>query len=254
MPSGGTLTLAAKNVRLDEHYARMQPEARPGPYVSISVTDTGTGIAPEHLDRIFDPFFTTKPHGEGTGLGLSTTLGIVRGHGGFINVYSEPGRGTRFTVYVPALEGATSEASKGVSRAAPPGQGELVLIVDDEAPIREVTSQALRAFGYRTLVAEDGTAAVSLFAQRKAEIAVVLLDMMMPFMDGPATARAIKRIRPDVLVIGSSGLEGERKLADAEGVEFAGFLPKPYTADLLLRVLSDALAPMRARPDSGPTC
>jgi PAS domain S-box-containing protein len=241
MPAGGTLTLGVHNVSLDPHFAQMQPEAHPGRYVAISVSDSGTGIAPDHLERIFDPFFTTKPHGEGTGLGLSTTLGIVRAHGGFINVYSEPNRGTRFTVYLPALASETKESAIEEREALPTGHGELILIVDDEAPIREMTRQALTAFGYRTLTAEDGTAAVSLFAQRKDDIAVVLLDMMMPFMDGLMTARALERIRPGVKVIGSSGLEGQRKHADAEGVEFVGFLPKPYTADQLLRALADAL-------------
>jgi len=242
MPSGGALTVAVANVDLDEHFAQMQPEAHAGAYVSISVTDTGTGIAPDHLDRIFDPFFTTKPHGEGTGLGLSTTLGIVRAHGGFVNVYSEPSRGTRFSVYLPAMQEKSNEAAPARRAALPAGQGQMVLVVDDESSIREMTSQALKAFGYRAMVAEDGTAAVSVFAQHEAEIAVVLLDMMMPFMDGLMTARALKRIRPSVRIIGSSGLEGQRKIAEAEGLEFAGFLPKPYTADQLLRALSEALA------------
>ena len=247
MPNGGSLDLTAANVELDEHFAQMQPEAHRGRYVSVSVADTGTGIAPDHMERIFDPFFTTKPHGEGTGLGLSTTLGIVRAHGGFINVYSEPGHGSRFTVYLPALRVESVEASPQDTAALPIGRGELILVVDDEAGIRTMTSQALTAFGYRPLVAEDGTVAVSLFAERKDEIAAVLLDMMMPFMDGLMTARALHRIRADVPLIGSSGLEGQRKLAGTEGIEFAGFLPKPYTADKLLKALADALAPARAR-------
>jgi PAS domain S-box-containing protein len=249
MPTGGTITLAVTNVTLDQHFAQMQPEAHPGRYVSISVSDNGTGIAPDHLDRIFDPFFTTKPHGEGTGLGLSMTLGIVRAHGGFVNVYSEPGRGTRFTVYLPAVHEEKVERPAEARPKMASGHGELILIVDDEAPIRAMTSQALQAFGYRTLVAEDGTAAVSLFAQRQGDIDVVLLDMMMPFMDGQMTARALDRIRPGVRVIGTSGLEGQRRVAEAEGIHFAAFLPKPYTADQLLRVLSEVLAPGRAVGD-----
>ena len=247
MPNGGSLALTAENVELDHHFAQMEPEAHPGRYVSISVADTGTGIAPGHMERIFDPFFTTKPHGEGTGLGLSTTLGIIRAHGGFINVYSEPGRGSRFTVYLPALKAESAESAPEDTLGLPIGKGELILVVDDEAGIRTMTSQALAAFGYRSIVAEDGTAAVSLFAQRKDEVSVVLMDMMMPFMDGLMTARAIRRIRADVLLIGSSGLEGQRKLADAEGIDFSGFLPKPYTVDRLLHALAEALAATRAR-------
>jgi hypothetical protein len=242
MPGGGTLTLSAQNMTLDQHFAQMHPEAHPGRYVSLSVTDSGIGISPEHLERIFDPFFTTKPPGQGTGLGLSTTRGIVRSHEGFINVYSEPQRGTRFTIYLPALaEGPSAAPRSPQAPAAPEGHGELVLVVDDEAPIREMTGRTLNAFGYRTLAAEDGTEAVALFAQHKDEISAVVLDMMMPFMDGLVTGRAIKRMSADVKLIGSSGLAEKRKLAEAEDAGFAGFLPKPYTADQLLRALADAL-------------
>jgi two-component system cell cycle sensor histidine kinase/response regulator CckA len=244
MPEGGTVTLSAENVTLDQHFAQMHPEAHPGRYVSLSVTDSGIGISPEHLERIFDPFFTTKPPGQGTGLGLSTTRGIVRAHEGFINVYSEPQRGTRFTIYLPALaEGPIAAARSPQGPAAPEGHGELVLVVDDEAPIREMTGRTLSAFGYRTLAAEDGTEAVALFAQHKDEISAVVLDMMMPFMDGIMTGRAIKRMSAGVRLIGSSGLADKRKLAEAEDAGFAGFLPKPYTADQLLRALADALRP-----------
>ena len=241
MPGGGTLTFSAQNVILDQHFAQMHPEARPGRYVSISVTDSGVGISPEHLDRIFDPFFTTKPHGEGTGLGLSTTLGIIRAHEGFISVYSEPGHGTHFAVYLPALE-AEAPGRPDAPQALPMGRGELVLVVDDEPQIREMVRRTLQAFGYRTLTADDGTEAVSLFAQQQTEIAAVVLDMMMPFMDGAVTARALKRMNPAVRLIGSSGLSDQRKVAEAKEAGVSAFLPKPYTADQLLRALADALA------------
>jgi len=244
MPGGGTLTLSAQNVTLDQHFAQMHPEAHPGRYVSLSVTDSGGGILPEHLERIFDPFFTTKPTGQGTGLGLSTTQGIIRAHEGFINVYSERERGTRFTVYIPALTESPAAPPRSEPKAeAPEGHGELVLVVDDEIPILEMTGRTLRAFGYRALAAADGTEAVALFAQHQDEVAAVLLDMMMPFMDGIMTGRALKRMKSDVRLIGSSGLVDKRKLADAEEAGFAAFLPKPYTADQLLRALADALRP-----------
>jgi two-component system, cell cycle sensor histidine kinase and response regulator CckA len=243
MPAGGTLEITADNVTLDTHFAQMHPEAHPGRYVSISVTDTGSGIAPEHIDRIFDPFFTTKPQGQGTGLGLSTTLGIVRAHEGFINVYSEPGRGSRFTVYLPAVLRETAEPAPVEQEPLPVGHGELILVVDDEAPIRSMTSRTLAAFGYRVLTAEDGTDAVTQFAQHQGEIAAVLLDMMMPFMNGVVTARALRRMDQNVRILGSSGLAEQRKLADVEEAGLNGFLPKPYTADQLLRALADALKP-----------
>jgi len=245
MAGGGTLTLAAQNVTLDHHFVQTHPEARAGNYVSISVTDTGVGIVPEHIDRIFDPFFTTKPHGEGTGLGLSTTLGIVRAHEGFINVYSEPGQGTRFTVYVPAhlpeLGLGVAAYERQIPSPLPAGQGELVMVVDDEAHIREMTGRTLVAFGYKVLTAEDGTGAVSLFAQHQGQVAAIVLDMMMPFMDGLVTARALRRMDPNVRLIGSSGLTDKRRLAETQEAGFSGFLPKPYTADELLRVLAESL-------------
>ncbi|NOT33007.1 MAG: response regulator [Candidatus Eisenbacteria bacterium] len=245
MPSGGTLTFVAQNVTLDAHFAQMHPDATPGKYVSIAVTDTGSGIAPEHLDRIFDPFFTTKSHGEGTGLGLSTTLGIIRTHEGFINVYSEIGQGTRFTIYLPAypLEpGADVPADKSELMARlPAGHGELIMVVDDEASIREMTGRTLTEFGYKVLSASDGTEAVSLLAQHQGQIAAVVLDMMMPFMDGIATARALRHMAPNLRLIGSSGLAEKRRLAEAEDAGLVGFLPKPYTADDLLQALAEAL-------------
>ena len=247
MKLGGILTLVAQNVTLDEHFSQMHPDARPGKYVSIGVTDTGMGIAPEHLDRIFDPFFTTKSQGEGTGLGLSTTLGIIRAHEGFINVYSELGHGTRFTIYLQAYHPASSTGGTDAKSEAPPpqlpvGHGELIMVVDDEATIREMTGRTLVAFGYRVLAADDGTQAVTLFAQHQGQVAAVLLDMMMPFMDGVVTARALRRMDPTVRLIGSSGLAEKRKLAEAEDAGLVGFLPKPYTADELLRVLAQALS------------
>ena len=242
MPDGGTLTLSGQNVTLDEHFAQTHPEARPGRYVALSVADTGTGIAPEHIDRIFDPFFTTKSHGEGTGLGLSTTLGIVRAHEGFINVDSEPGRGSRFTVYLPALE-IPSSGPATPREALHEGHGELVMVVDDESHIRDMAQRTLAAFGYQTLGAGDGAEAVSLYAEHRGRVAAVVLDMMMPFMDGVATARALKRMDPDVRLIGSSGLADPRRVAGAEDAGFAAFLPKPYTADQLLSSLADVLKP-----------
>jgi CheY-like chemotaxis protein len=241
MPAGGVLTIRAENTNLDEHYARMNLEASAGRYVAINIEDTGAGMPPEVTGRIFEPFFTTKEVGKGTGLGLSTALTIIKSHGGFINVYSELGKGTQFTVYLPALDTESGGQSEQVETELPLGRGELVLVVDDEESIREITRGTLETFGYRVVVASDGTEAVALYAEHKEEIAIVLTDMMMPFMDGPATIRALQRLNPKVKIIAASGLAASDKAAQAQGVGVKTFLPKPYTAEKLLKTLAELL-------------
>jgi two-component system, cell cycle sensor histidine kinase and response regulator CckA len=240
MPHGGEITVRAENVALDENYARMHLEARPGRYVMISVADTGLGIAAEALPRIFEPFFTTKEVGKGTGLGLSTALTIVRSHGGFVNVYSEPRKGTQFAVYLPAVEAA--EAAPAPPRPdLPGGDGELILVVDDEEAIRQITKATLETFGYRVITAADGTEAVALYAQKGAGVAAVITDMMMPFMDGVATIRALQKMNPHVRIIAASGLPGTDKAAELSASGVRLFLAKPYTAERLLKALAEVL-------------
>jgi len=241
MPQGGELTLRAENVTLDDSYARMHLEAKPGRYVVLTVTDTGAGIPSEVISRIFEPFFTTKETGKGTGLGLSTALTIVRSHGGFINVYSEPNKGSQFSVYLPAIETTRVEQAERRRAEMPAGHGELVLVVDDEEAIRQITKGTLETFGYRVLTAGDGTEAVALYAQNRDEVAVVLTDMMMPFMDGPATIRALQKMNPRVRVVAASGLGGSEKAAEATALGVRLFLPKPYTAEKLLNALAEVL-------------
>jgi PAS domain S-box-containing protein len=241
MPQGGKLRVEAENVEIDEHYARMNVEAKPGKYVSITVLDTGVGIPEQNLTKIFDPFFTTKEQGQGTGLGLSTVAGIVRSHGGFVNVYSEVGRGARFKVYLPAIESAPPGPAKPSSRDLPAGAGELILVIDDENAIREVARETLKAFGYRVIVASDGAEAMAVFATHKDEVKVVITDMMMPYMDGPATIRAMRRLDPNVKIIATSGLKAEDKIADAAQLGVRTFLPKPYTAEKLLKTVAAML-------------
>ena len=238
MPNGGKLTLSVENAVLDQQYATMNAQAKPGRYVLISVTDTGTGIPPAIIDKIFEPFFTTKEVGKGTGLGLSTVIGIVKSHEGVVNVYSEPGRGTTFRVYLPAVE-HSAEAKKAQTQSVslPRGAGEMILIIDDEASVLNITGQTLQAFGYRVLTATDGAEAVALYAKHQNDIAVVLTDMMMPVMDGPATIRALQRINPAVKVIAASGLNANGAVTKAPDAGVKHFLMKPYTAGTLLKVL-----------------
>jgi len=237
MPAGGTLRISAENVVLDESYARMNLEAKPGRFVRLTVADTGAGMTPEVMERIFEPFYTTKEPGKGTGLGLSTALAIVKSHGGFITVQSEPRRGARFEVYLPALEAALLTAEEAPRDELPHGDGELILVVDDEEPIRTIAEQTLETFGYRALTASDGAEAVALFAAHRNEIAAVILDLAMPLMDGRATARALRRLNARVKIILSSGL-GETLIEQAEA---QAFLAKPYTAQALLRTLATTL-------------
>jgi two-component system, cell cycle sensor histidine kinase and response regulator CckA len=240
MTQGGELSIRAENVTLDENYARMHLEAKPGRHVLVTVADTGGGIPPEVVGRIFEPFFTTKEVGKGTGLGLSTALTIIRSHGGFINVYSEPRHGTQFAVYLPAVE-AAAEAGARLQSELPVGRGELILVVDDEDAIRQITKATLETFGYRVLTASDGTEALGLYAQNREEVAGVITDMMMPFMDGPATIRALRKMNPQVKIIAASGLGGQDKAAEATAAGVQQFLPKPYTAEKILKALAQLL-------------
>ena len=241
MPGGGRITISAENMAVDAHYAAMNIEARVGAYVKIEVEDNGAGIPPDIQDRVFDPFFTNKPVGEGTGLGLATTLAIVKSHGGFVRLYSEVDKGTRFRIYLPADPQAEGAPSSPAPSSVPRGNGELIMVVDDEAAIRQVTRQTLEAYGYRVVVATNGAEAVALYAQNVQGIALVLTDMMMPVMDGPATIQALRQINPLVKLIGASGISQNGKVAKASGSGLEHFLPKPYTADVMLRLIDTVL-------------
>jgi CheY-like chemotaxis protein len=241
MPEGGELKLSAVNLTLDAQYASMNPEAKPGQYVLLKVTDTGMGIPKTIRDRIFDPFFTTKEIGKGTGLGLATVQAVVKSHGGFVNVYSEEGRGTEFRIYLPSYTGEGGVTQDAVPTQLRRGHGEIVLVVDDEESVRSITQQTLEAFGYRVLLAEDGADALAVYMQHRAEIAVVLTDMMMPVMDGFATIQTLRKINPKVKIVAASGLAANGMVAKAANAGIQHFLSKPYTADAMLRVLSEIL-------------
>jgi PAS domain S-box-containing protein len=240
MPEGGVLELTAENITIDAHYASLSGEARPGPYVLISVEDTGTGIPPKVLGKIFDPFFTTKDIGKGTGLGLSTSLAIVKSHGGFIQVKSRPGGGTKFHIYLPAQVEARAEIDSGAEAGIPRGCGQLILVVDDEAAVRRVTEKTLEAFGYRAVLASDGAEAVAIYATRYAEIAAVLTDMIMPAMDGVAVVQVLQRMNCTVPVIMASGRAADGQLAQVAELGVKHFMSKPYSATTLMKTLAEA--------------
>lgn len=244
MPAGGVLTISAMNFLVDEHYASMTPGAKAGPHILFEVNDTGMGIPREIIDQIFDPFFTTKELGRGTGLGLSTVIGIVKSHGGFVSVESEIGRGTTFKVYLPALISAQETLKGSEPAAVSRANGELLLIVDDEKLILQVARELLEGHGYQVATAEDAAEALAIFAVRKDEIKLVLTDLAMPLMDGIALIRTLKRMKPDVCVIASTGQGSPEQGAHVLlGLDVRVCLTKPYNKEMLLTTLHDALSP-----------
>jgi PAS domain S-box-containing protein len=241
MPQGGTLTITAKNVHLDEAYARMHVEAEPGRFVQLSVADTGCGMSKEVLQRIFDPFFTTKNLGEGTGLGLSTTLTIVKSHGGFVNVYSEPGKGSQFSIYFPCAQAGESSSPDHRESALPRGSGETILIVDDEPNIRNVTKATLEKYGYKVLTATDGANALEVYSAEGGNIRLMLTDLAMPVMDGAGLVRAVKQMDPSANVIAMSGLMNADQTAVLESLGVFTSISKPFTAEVLLTTIAAVL-------------
>ncbi len=241
MPDGGTLSIRAENVTIDNYYTQRNLDAREGRYVRMTVTDSGSGIPPDVLDKIFEPFFTTKAVDKGTGLGLSTVYSIVRSHGGFATVYSELGNGTTFGIYLPASEdGALIHDGAATSDEVARGKGETILIVDDEPFILETAQDILEAHGYRVLTAENGRDGLELWLDRRDAIDLVLTDVMMPVMDGLALIRAIRSDAPTLPILAASGMMGEK----ADQVMSAGadrFLSKPFTVDRLTATLRELL-------------
>lgn len=238
MPSGGTLSIAADSTNVDDDYVRGHPGARAGAFIRLTVEDTGCGMIPEVLDRAFDPFFTTKSQGKGTGLGLSTALGIVRGHGGFLEVDSELGRGSRFAIYLPVQPLAPSKPQVSESVAARRGNDQLVLVVDDEVSTLQTVKSALQDNGYRVLIAQCGAEALEIYDRRRDEIQGVLLDMMMPGMDGLVVMTRLREKDPNVRITASSGLRLTARIAEKLVANGVAFLPKPYSAEQLLAALT----------------
>ncbi len=237
MPDGGRLTITAENCTVDKTFSQAIPEARVGAYVLVKISDTGSGIPTESLDQVFDPFFTTKETGKGTGLGLSTVLGIVKGHKGFVHVTSQLGEGTQFALYLPVTQAIEVVASKN-SLSTYDGQNQLILVVDDEASIRKTVRAILEAYNYRVLSASTGQDAISLYTEHQADIDIVLMDMMMPGMDGASAIRAIQEVNPAVNIIASSGLASSDRMATINALGISTFLAKPYTPEELLNTIN----------------
>jgi two-component system, cell cycle sensor histidine kinase and response regulator CckA len=237
MPNGGNLTISAENFAIDQNYARMNLEAREGLYVVVTMTDTGTGIPAELRERVFDPFFTTKELGKGTGLGLATVLGIVKHHGGFVRLSSAVGKGSKFTVFLPAIQSGICRPAVGeeISR----GNGELILVVDDENTIRQILKTTLESQNYQVLLAKNGVEAIALYTKHLHKIGVAIIDMTMPTLDGAATLQILQKINSEIPMIAVSGLPANQK--DALNAGAKTFLAKPFTAREILIPLQNLM-------------
>jgi PAS domain S-box-containing protein len=237
MPDGGSLLIAFENTHLDSTAAARRSDAKPGDYVSISVTDTGTGISDEQMEKIFQPFFTTKAPGKGTGLGLPTSLSIIKNHGGFLTVHSDVGKGTEFKFYLPAF----IEVMAANESALPAGNGEGILVVDDEAIVLVIALTILENYGYRVLTATTGLEAITRLAEKRDTVDLVIANLNMSSMGGNATVNALRKIKPDVKIIATGKLE--KPAGDVnEQINFNGFIPKPFSTKNLLITVHEALA------------
>jgi PAS domain S-box-containing protein len=236
MPDGGEIAVTIANVIINETYAKLHVQPALGSYIVITIMDRGIGMSSEILDRIFDPFFTTKE--TGTGLGLSTVSGIVKAHGGAINVYSEVGNGSCFKIYLPAIDSPEAELPSPVKEFYD-GQQKMVLIVDDETSVREIVKESLREYNYNVMEAIDGVEAISIYPENCENIDVVMIDMMMPNLDTPSTIRALRHINPLVKIIAMSGLATNQAVVKSSGID--KFLTKPFTTEEMLRMLENIL-------------
>jgi len=241
MPEGGSIQIVAENIHIDENYVTMNKKARLGFYVIISVTDSGTGMPSNVIEKIFDPFFTTKGEGKGTGLGLATCNDIIKKHGGFIDVKSKVGMGSTFKIYLPAQTKTLKDKTIVQETEIPKGHGELVLVVDDEASICEITKETLEAYEYQVLTACNGADGIGKFAKESDRISVVITDFQMPVMDGHSMIPALKAIKPDVKIISMGDVQSDKRITDATKKDIDSFLAKPFTAQKLLITLNDVL-------------
>jgi CheY-like chemotaxis protein len=240
MPDGGKLSIRTENVTLDAHYAKTHLGAKPGPFVLLSVSDTGKGMDKETVQHIFEPFFTTKRPGEGTGLGLAMVYGIVKQHGGHIMCYSELSQGTVFKIYFPALV-RDEKPTESEPRPLPRGGSETILLVDDEELVRDLGVRILTKAGYTVITASDGKRALELYEANRQEISLVILDLIMPHMGGKKCLDELLSLDPAVKVVIASGYSADAPTKEALRSGAKGFVHKPYDIRQVLDVVREVL-------------
>jgi CheY-like chemotaxis protein len=242
MPNGGRLKLSVDTERIPVARESIPGELPAGVYLVIRVEDTGAGIPAAMIEKIFDPFFTTKEAGKGTGLGLSTSQTIVRSHGGHIRVFSEPGSGSRFDVYLPVAPTPAPALAASESQSVPRGSGQTILVVDDEDAVRRVLKSTLERAGYQVLLATNGQEALTVYAEKGSSISVVVIDMTMPVLGGMPTMLELVKMTPTVRIIAASGIHDHEVMAKSVGAQVVDFLAKPFTSAMLLKAVSRAIS------------
>ena len=245
MPSGGRLTITAEPASVSPSAPRPHPDAVPGEFVRIDIADTGSGIPDALKGQIFDPFFTTKGVGRGSGLGLSTARAIVKAHRGFITFVSAEGVGTTFSIFLPTVESGLGQPARGGAgqpALLPRGKGEHILVVDDDESVRIIMRSSLENFGFRVSTAEAGAEALAIAAASPERFDLALIDMQMPGLDGGGTIAALRRMYPDLPIVGASGFATTQNREEAASNGIRHFLDKPFSVETLIRTVHAAMA------------
>jgi CheY-like chemotaxis protein len=241
MPNGGQIVIETRDAEFDEEFCRHHSYAHPGCFAMLVVSDTGVGMDAATLDRIFEPFFTTRETGKGTGLGLATVYGVVKQHGGFVQVYSEPGHGTTFRIYFPASDTAIeTSARKEMENAVPRGR-ETILIAEDHEGLREIARETIAQLGYQVVMAADGEEAVDKFRAQRDQIDLVLLDVVLPKLSGPEAYTRMQELQPHLPAIFTTGYSADTAMLKTVREKGFSILHKPYTPRSLARTVRETL-------------